>query len=98
VVAFAAPTTALVCNHTATVVRAPAELAHALSHQIASPIRWDACMDTMAERGPTCVLEIGPGTTLAGLWRTRHPGIPVRSIDDFRSDAAVVAWVERTLP
>jgi [acyl-carrier-protein] S-malonyltransferase len=96
-VAFAAPTTALVCNHTATVVRALAELAHALSHQIASLIRWDACMDTVAERGASCVLEVGPGTTLAGLWRARHPGIPARSIDDFRAPEAVAAWVDRTL-
>ena len=96
-VAFAPPGAALVCNHTTSVVRAPAELELALSRQIASPIHWDACMDAVAERGTSCVLEVGPGTTLAGLWRTRHPHVPARSLDDFRSPGAVVAWVERTL-
>lgn len=95
--AFAAPNAALVCNHTATVVRAPSELALALARQIASPVRWDACMDTIAERGPRCALELGPGTALAGLWRARHPDIPARSLDDFRSPDAAAAWVRRTL-
>ena len=91
------PSTALVCNFTSGVVRTPPELAHALSQQIANPIRWDACMDTIAERGVRCVLEVGPGTTLAALWRGRYPHIPARSLDDFRSPDAATAWARRTL-
>lgn len=94
---FAAPKAAIVCNFGATVRRTPADLAHSLAAQIASPIRWDLCTDTIAERGVRCVLEVGPGTTLSALWRARHPHIPARSVDEFRSPAAIAAWVARTL-
>jgi len=56
-------------------------------------VRWDACMDTVAERRPDAVLELGPGTTLARLWRERHPAIPVRSCDEFRNVEEIVAWL-----
>lgn len=96
-VTFAPPRAAVVCNFTAATGRTPADLARCLAGQLASPIHWDACTDAIAERGARCVLEVGPGTTLSALWRARRPDIPVRSVDDFRSPEAVVAWVEKTL-
>ena len=51
-------------------------------------------MDTVAERRPGAVLEVGPGNTLARLWRERHPDIPVRSCDEFTSARQVIAWTE----
>ena len=61
----------------------------ALSQQIASPVRWDRCMDTIAERGPRCVLEVGPGSSLSRMWAARHAEVPVRSADEFQSADAV---------
>jgi [acyl-carrier-protein] S-malonyltransferase len=89
---LASPQTALICNFSASTVRRPADLAAALAGQIATTVPWDACMDTIAERRPRCVVEIGPGTTLARLWNDRHPDIPARSIDEFRSPGAVARW------
>ena len=63
-----------------------------LAEQVATTVRWDACMDAVAERRPDAVLEIGPGTTLARLWRERHPAIPVRSCDEFARAGQAVEW------
>lgn len=76
-------------------VRTVQQAATALAGQMAETVRWDLAMDGIAARGPTRVLEIGPGQALARLWRQRHPDIEARSCDDFRSTAAVVAWLDR---
>ena len=77
--------------------RDAAAIKQMLAAQIAHTLRWDCCMDTIAERQPRCVLEVGPGTSLARLWASRHPDVQVRSVDEFHSAAAVVAWVRRAL-
>jgi [acyl-carrier-protein] S-malonyltransferase len=85
----------VVCNSTGAASRSPAVLAAALASQIASTVRWDDSMDCIAERGARCVLEIGPGTALAALWRERHPAIPARSVDEFQGPDGVLQWVLR---
>jgi [acyl-carrier-protein] S-malonyltransferase len=74
-------------------VRDAAGARHALAAQIASTVRWDECMDNLRARRVTCVLEIGPGQALARLWNERHPDVPARSCDEFRSAAGVAKWV-----
>jgi [acyl-carrier-protein] S-malonyltransferase len=88
-----APRVSVVCGFNAAATRNPGALAAALAGQIASTIRWDEVMDSVAERGVSCVLEVGPGAALAGMWRERHPRIPVRSIDEFQGPEGVSAWV-----
>ena len=90
-----APSVAWVAGITGAVVRDVAEVQRVLAEQVATTVRWDACMDTVAERRPDAVLEVGPGTTLARLWRERHPAIPVRSCDEFASAGEVRDWVRR---
>jgi [acyl-carrier-protein] S-malonyltransferase len=85
------------CNLTGATTRQPAELARCLAEQIAAPVLWDLCLESVAERGVRCVLEVGPGTTLSAMWRAHAPGIPARSVDEFRSVHAVVEWVTQTL-
>lgn len=69
----------------------------ALAHQIAQTVAWDQCMDAIAERGVHAVLEIGPGAALARMWQQRHAHVPARSVDEFRSGPAIVAWLTRHL-
>lgn len=88
---------AVACNLTGAATRQPAELARCLAQQIAAPVLWDLCLESVAERGVRCVLEVGPGTTLSAMWRAYAPSIPVRSVDEFRSVHAVVEWVTQTL-
>ena len=77
--------------------RDPLSLKHALARQVDHTVLWDRCMDTVAERRPRCVLEAGPGSSLSRMWSARHPEVPIRSLDEFRSAAAVVDWVRREL-
>jgi len=68
-------------------------LKQALARQMDNPVEWGRCMRTVAERLPRCVLEVGPGSSLARMWAAAHPGIPARSIDEFRSAQGAVDWV-----
>jgi len=89
-----APRVAWIAGITGAVERDVTQVQRALADQVATTIRWDACMDTVAERRPRAVLEVGPGTTLARLWRERFPAIPVRSCDEFARAEDVLRWVE----
>ncbi|MGQ3095121.1 MAG: acyltransferase domain-containing protein [Roseateles sp.] len=91
------PSASIVCNFSGSASRNPTVLADALSRQIACTVRWDDCMDAIAERGVHCVLEVGPGAALAAMWRDRHPAIPARSSDEFRSADGVLRWVHEQL-
>ena len=94
---FERPRVALVCNHTGSTLRAVDMLRQALAGQIASTVPWDRCMDTVAERQVRCVLEVGPGNTLARMWNARHPAIPARSADEFQTPEAAARWVHEAL-
>ncbi|MEO6362864.1 MAG: acyltransferase domain-containing protein [Caldimonas sp.] len=74
-------------------VRDAMQAATALAAQMASTVRWDDCMDDIHARAPDGVLEVGPGQALARLWNQRHPDVPARSCDDFRSASAVTEWI-----
>ncbi|MBE7942047.1 MULTISPECIES: acyltransferase domain-containing protein [Ramlibacter] len=92
---LAAPRCPVAMNATGGTLREPARIALALSAQLAQAVQWDACMAAVAERRPGCVLEIGGGQALARMWATRHPDIPARSLDDFRSPEGAADWVRR---
>ena len=90
-----APRLAWVAGITGGVVRDATEVQRVLAAQVATTVRWDACMDAVAERRPDAVLEIGPCSSLARLWRERHPAIPVRSCDEFASAREIQDWIAR---
>jgi [acyl-carrier-protein] S-malonyltransferase len=68
-----------------------------LSRQLAQTILWSACMDAAVEAGVTVALELGPGSSLSRMFRTRHPDLPCRSASDFRSLDGIASWLERQL-
>ena len=88
-----APLLPLFCNATGDAVHSAAEAAGQLAAQIAQTVQWSACLDGLRARHPRCVLEIGPGSALAAMWNRRHPDVPARSVDEFRSAASVLKWV-----
>jgi [acyl-carrier-protein] S-malonyltransferase len=96
-VPFERPQLALVADHEAGVLRDPGDLRRALASQLAVAIRWDDCMTAVAERGATCVLEMGPGTSLSRLWNARYPALPARSVDEFSTPTAIAGWVADAL-
>jgi [acyl-carrier-protein] S-malonyltransferase len=46
-----------------------------LVDQVTRPVRWDACMATMGERGVTAVVELPPAGALVGLVRRELPDV-----------------------
>jgi [acyl-carrier-protein] S-malonyltransferase len=69
--------------------------AQTLSRQISETIEWTACMDAMVEMGCKALLELGPGSFLAEMFRERRPEPPARSISEFRTLAGVASWTMR---
>ena len=49
--------------------------AQAIVEQIASPVRWDLCLDTMPDLGVTGILEMPPAGTLTGIAKRALPGV-----------------------
>lgn len=77
----------------ANLVRSADDAKKALVRQISHEIRWDLCSEAIAARRVNCVLEAGPGCALSRMWRQLHPEVPTRSVDEFRSIQAIIAWV-----
>lgn len=50
------------------------ELVTRLVRQVTAPVRWDACMRTLADLGVTGVIELPPAGTLAGLLKRALKG------------------------
>jgi [acyl-carrier-protein] S-malonyltransferase len=62
--------------------------------QIAAPVRWDACMRTMADHGVTAMIELPPAGTLTGLARRGLPGVTVLAMktpDDLDAARKLIA-------
>lgn len=74
-------------------VRSRDQAIDALSRQIATTIRWDRCMDALAEFGIDAVIELGPGNDLARLVEAEQPQIAARAVDDFGNYRALADWL-----
>ena len=62
--------------------------------QVSRPVRWDLCMETLAEAGVTGVLELAPAGTLVGLARRGLKGVKtlaVKSPADLEAAQAFIA-------
>ena len=56
--------------------------------QIARPVRWDLCMDTLLSLGVTGIIELAPGGVLAGLAKRTMKGVPsvaLKTPDDLEA-------------
>lgn len=61
--------------------------------QVASPVRWDLCMESFAARGVTGIIELSPAGTLVGLAKRALRGVPtvaVKTPDDLAAAAALL--------
>lgn len=92
-VPLATPYCPVAVNAFGVLSRKPSELCQALSQQLASTVQWSSCMDAIAERKVSCVIEIGAGSALGRMWNDQHPEIPARSLDDFQHLQGAVDWV-----
>lgn len=69
------PAITLLSNADGQAVGTGAEFVERLVKQVSSPVRWDACMTTMAGLGVTKMIELLPGGTLTGLARRGLRGV-----------------------
>jgi [acyl-carrier-protein] S-malonyltransferase len=69
------PAITLLSNADGAAVESGGEFLARLVNQVASPVRWDACMSTMADRGVTTMIELAPGGTLTGLAKRALRGV-----------------------
>ena len=88
-----APRIPVLASVDATRVRTREQALEALSRQIATTVRWDRCMDALAEAGINAAIELGPGNDLARLIEKEHPRIAARSIGEFRNVHSVADWL-----
>ncbi|MEV5894005.1 ACP S-malonyltransferase [Nonomuraea fuscirosea] len=69
------PAITLLSNADGQAVATGADFVQRLVKQVSSPVRWDACMETMAGLGVTKMIELLPGGTLTGLARRGLRGV-----------------------
>lgn len=63
--------------------------------QVSRPVRWDLCMQTMADLGVTGLIEIPPAGTLTGLAKRALPGVETLALNTPDDLDAAWALVER---
>ena len=80
------PTTiSVISNKDGEVVSDGGEVLTRIVNQIANPVRWDLCMQTLKNLGVTGVIELPPAGTLVGLLKRGAPEIEtfaLKSADD----------------
>jgi len=54
-----------------------------LADHLVRPVRWRESVETLVAMGATDLVEVGPGSTLAGLARRIVPGVVARGTDDL---------------
>jgi [acyl-carrier-protein] S-malonyltransferase len=84
-IAWSKPEVPLVSNASGTVVETGEEIHQALVAQIASPVRWVDCVQTLVDRGCTTFVELGPGRVLSGLVRQISAGVDSTPVDSPRA-------------
>lgn len=74
------PVAPVVSNRDGALITNGDELMARIVGQVSGPVRWDLCMNTLAEKGVTGVVEVAPGGTLTGLVKRAQPGIELFAI------------------
>ncbi|WP_295657888.1 acyltransferase domain-containing protein [uncultured Nocardioides sp.] len=69
------PRTRVISNRDGNVIHDGRDVLARMVGQIANPVRWDLCMDTMLDLGVTGVLEMPPAGTLTGIARRAMKGV-----------------------
>lgn len=90
----AEPGMTLWTNRDGSLVRTGTEALALVVDQVASPVRWDACMDAFAAAGVAGLVEFAPGGALVGLAKRALRGAPsvaVKTPDDLMAATELLA-------
>lgn len=75
------PRTKLLSNADGSVVANGREFLNRIVAQVANPVRWDRCMETMSALGVTGLLELPPSGTLTGIAKRNLKGVELFSLN-----------------
>lgn len=87
------PAITLWTNRDGSVIESGTTAIDLLVGQVASPVRWDLCMQSFADRGVTGIIELAPAGTLVGLAKRALRGVPsvaVKTPDDLEAAVAMM--------
>lgn len=77
----------------ASLLRRRADALAYLPRQLAEPLHWDWCEETLGSLGIDVALELGPGNDLAKLLETGLPGVAARAVEEFAHPGEVADWL-----
>jgi [acyl-carrier-protein] S-malonyltransferase len=69
------PTVTIISNKDGEKVSSGRAVLDRIVNQIANPVRWDLCMQTLGDLGVTAILELPPAGTLVGLIKRVLPDV-----------------------
>ena len=75
------PRTRLLSNADGQVVQSGQEYLARLVKQVANPVRWDLCMQSMTDLGVTGLLELPPSGTLTGIAKRNMKGVELFALN-----------------
>jgi [acyl-carrier-protein] S-malonyltransferase len=79
-VAVSSPVMTLLSDADGAAVRSGQDWLKRIVNQVSAPVRWDACMRSMAGLGVTAMIELPPAGTLTGLARRALPGVELLAL------------------
>ena len=88
------PSVAVISNRDGERVSAGRAVLDRIVNQIANPVRWDLCMQTLGDLGVSAVLELPPAGTLVGLIKRALPNVEtvaLKTPDDLDAAADLIA-------
>ena len=85
----------VISNKDGEVISDGAEVLNRIVNQIANPVRWDLCMQTLKNLGVTGVIELPPAGTLVGLLKRGAPEIETFALKTADDVAAAKAFAGR---
>jgi [acyl-carrier-protein] S-malonyltransferase len=89
----AEPKIPFISNKDGAVIESGREILDRIVGQIAGPVRWDLCMETMAKCGVTGVIEVPPAGTLVGLVKRAQSEIQTFALKGPEDLAAAQAFI-----
>jgi [acyl-carrier-protein] S-malonyltransferase len=86
------PSVGVISNKDGAVITSGREVLDRIVNQIANPVRWDLCMETLAAQGVTGAIEVAPAGTLVGLIKRAVPAIEQSALKSPAELEAVSAF------
>jgi len=87
------PVLALLSDADGTVVGSGSDMLDRLVAQVTLSVRWDACLETLRERGVTGAVELTPAGTLTGMVKRQIKGTATVNVSEPEHLAAAVELV-----